>query len=63
MTTIDRIEAAGLELTPTAFGEVAITVQRRCAHSAHVQGHPCAGRSYPNERAAKTAFIAAGGGQ
>jgi len=61
MTIIARIEAAGLELTPTAFGTVAITVQRRCAHSAEVQLHPCAGRTYPNERAAKAAFVAAGG--
>lgn len=54
-----RMAAAGLEITPAAFGKVAITARTVCAHDAEAQRHPCAGRAYPNERAAKAAFVAA----
>lgn len=58
-TINSRIDAAGLEITPTAFGKVAISVQRAYAHLDDVRNHPCADRVYSNERAAKAAFVAA----
>ena len=58
-TITSRIHAAGLEIVPAAHGKVAIVAQTAHAHSAQVQRHPCAGRSYANERAAKAAFTAA----
>ena len=50
------LRAAGLDITPTAFGTVAITT--RGAFAGQGKPHPLSGTTYRSERAALAAFRA-----